>query len=183
MRAGDRDQSLPVDEPGERLRTMQHRDAAAQRLLVLRVVLPEGARDDEGVGVADVGGVVPDRDLGAQLAQLAHGLGVAQIRAGDPVTRLEEQPRDAAHARAADADEVRRRRVRRAAPWSRSGLIIRTTLPAHVTGRAVAGGEHQVDHPVGAVAHADGAIRAAMSAIRARSRSSDRQLASRPTRA
>ena len=41
-----------------------------ERELVLRVVLPERARDDEGVGVADVGGVVADRDPGAERAQL-----------------------------------------------------------------------------------------------------------------
>ena len=58
------------------------------------------------VGVADVGGVVADRDLGAEVAQRRDVGRVAHVGAGDAVPGAEEQARDAAHARAADADEV-----------------------------------------------------------------------------
>ena len=58
------------------------------------------------VGVADVGGVVADRDLGAEVAQGGDVRRVAHVGAGDAVPGAEEQAGDAAHARAADADEV-----------------------------------------------------------------------------
>ena len=61
---------------------------------------------DDRLGVADVGGVVADRDLGAERAQRRDVRGVAHVGAGHPVPRIDEEPCDAAHARTADADEV-----------------------------------------------------------------------------
>ena len=69
VRTRDRHEPLTRDEPGERLRAVQHRQPALEGELVLGVVLPERAGHDERVGVADVRGVVPDRDLGAESPQ------------------------------------------------------------------------------------------------------------------
>ena len=106
VRAGDGDETLAADQPRQRLRPVQHRDALLERQLVLRVVLPQRAGDHERVGVADVRRVVADRDGGAESAQRVDVRRVPHVRPGHGVTGLQEQPRDAAHPRTADTDEV-----------------------------------------------------------------------------
>ena len=98
VRAGDGHESLARDEPGERLRTVQHGQPALEGEPVLGVVLPERAGHDDRVGVAHVGGVVSDRDLGAEVAQGGDVRRVAHVGSGDAVPGAEEQSRDAAHA-------------------------------------------------------------------------------------
>ena len=106
VRAGDGHEALAGDEPGEGLRTVQHGQPAVEGELVLGVVLPQRAGHDDRVGVANVGGVVSDRDLGAEVAQGGDVRRVAHVGSGDAMPGAEEQARDAAHAGAADADEV-----------------------------------------------------------------------------
>ncbi len=106
MRACHGDEPLVVDQPGERLRPVQHRQALLLGEDVFGVVQPEGAGDDERVRIADVGCVMADRDRCTQVAQGVDVRRIAHIGAGHGVPRLEEQARDSAHPRSADAHEV-----------------------------------------------------------------------------
>ena len=94
------------------------------------------------VGVADVRGVVADRDLGAEVAQRGDVRGVAHVGAGDAVPGAEEEARDAAHAGAADADEVHGAELGgdRAAEVGLDGHVRRFFLGASIGGRILGGG-------------------------------------------
>ena len=105
--AGDRDEPAAADQPVERLRAVDDRHPALLRGGVLRVLGPDRAGVDHGVGVAEVRGVVPDVHAGAEVGELAQRLAVGAVGARDPDAPLEEHPGEPGHAGAADADEVR----------------------------------------------------------------------------
>ena len=85
---------------------MNHWDAALFGQHVLGVGRPERRGDHDGVWVAQVSRVVTDVNLGTELAQGCYVRGVAQVAAGYFVAHADENAGDAAHTRAADADEV-----------------------------------------------------------------------------
>ena len=96
----------------------------------------------------------PDRDAPAELGEPAGGLGLLQVRARDGVAEVEQHLGDAAHADAADPDEVDLGgpgteeahgdlRKRQAAPGGRAGAC-------PFVARAAGGGAPAAAHEVGA---------------------------------
>ena len=162
---------------------------------------------DDRVGVAEVGGVVADRDRRRRgRAGRRSARAVGAVGSGDADAGAEEHAGDAAHAGAADADEVHGAELGgdRAV---RSGLMVtcggsssvrrwrsdpRARMPrhplTHVTRlRGVAGtpaerGVDEGDHAVGAVAMADGCRRARPCARRGRGRRAAARARAAPSR-
>ena len=62
---------------------------------------------DDRVGVAEVRGVVPDEHGGAERGEFPQRRAVGPVGSRDADAALEEHAREARHAGAADADEVR----------------------------------------------------------------------------
>ena len=108
--AGHGDAAAQLHDAGEHLGAPQHRQAGGARRAQLRVALGDGrGRHDQG-GVAEVGGVVADGDRDAGLDEVTRVARRLEVRAAHVDAELVEHRGDAAHARAADADEVDRLR-------------------------------------------------------------------------
>ena len=105
--AADRDGELQPHQFGQHLGPAHQGDATLARGLHLGIVGLDRRRIDHGRdALADMGGVVADEDLGPQLLQpfgIGAGLGV---RALNRIADLQHDLGDAAHAYAADADEM-----------------------------------------------------------------------------
>jgi len=90
--------------------TDEELEELGRRLLLclgqLGVVGADGAGHDQRVDVAQVGRVVTDLDQRTAGAQCRHGTRVARVASGHLETPAQHDARDAAHAGAADADEV-----------------------------------------------------------------------------
>ncbi len=108
MRAGDGDAAPPGHDRGQRDRPRQHPEPALPRRRQLGVVRADGGRDDDGVGVPQVRGVVPDLDPGTQRPQGQQRRGVPPVAAGDADAAGQQDAGDAAHPGPADAHEVHR---------------------------------------------------------------------------
>ena len=106
MRAGDRDAVLHAHQLAEHLGARDHRNLARARGLDLGVVALDRARHDDDVGLAEVVGAVALLDRAADRREVARDLGVVHVRARHAVAHVGEHLGDAAHAHAADADEV-----------------------------------------------------------------------------
>ncbi len=108
VRAGDGDRAQPVHQPGERVRTVDDRDAALGRAGELRVVGADRGGDDDAAGVVgEVLGGVAEVHGDAERAQRVRRRRVLGVAAGDLRAALGEDLGDARHSGAADADEVR----------------------------------------------------------------------------
>src|SRR5690606_26351045 len=60
----------------------------------------------DGPNAFDIGGIVADAYPGAQLRQPPGDAGFLDVRAADGIAQVEQDLGDAAHSRAADADEM-----------------------------------------------------------------------------
>ena len=109
MRAGDRDLVEALAQRGEHLGTGPDVDPQLAGADDLGVGLGDGrgGHDDVGRDGIDGGGLVADVDLDARLLELAHVARGLEVAAGHVAAALVQDERDAAHAGAADADEVR----------------------------------------------------------------------------
>lgn len=106
VHAGDGDAVLEAHEFGEHLRAGDDGDFAEEGFGDFGIVGGDGGGGDDDVGGADLLGAVAFKDGCAQRLQaVGHG-GAAQVGAGDGVAEREQDLRDAAHADAADTDEV-----------------------------------------------------------------------------
>ncbi len=104
--AGDGDAVAIAHQLGEHLRTRHHRDALLQGQRDFRVTGVHRAGNHQHVGTVHVAGVVAEEDFRAEALQaLGDGRGL-EVGTGDFVTQVEQHLGDAAHAGAADADEV-----------------------------------------------------------------------------
>ena len=106
VRAGDRDALLELHQLGQHHRARHDRHAPVARADHLGIVAAHRGRGDDAVGALDVGGVMPEHDGGAERIEPARRRAAGDVRAADPVAQVEQHLGDAAHARAADADEV-----------------------------------------------------------------------------
>ena len=79
----------------------------------LGIVALDRGRDHDHLGVAEVAGGMADRNLGALVAQALDVGAVGRVRALHGVAEIDQHLGDAAHADAADADEMDRTDVAR----------------------------------------------------------------------
>jgi hypothetical protein len=104
--AGDRDAAPTGHQRREGLGPQQHPQAALAGGDQLRVRLADRRGHHHGVDVVDVGGLVAEVDGRAERTQRGGGAGVLGVAARHGRAAGEQDPRDAAHAGAADADQV-----------------------------------------------------------------------------
>jgi hypothetical protein len=109
--AGDGDAVLEPHQLAEHLGAADHGDAAAARLAHLGVLRRDRRGDHHQLDAFEVVGRVPLEDHGAQLLEPLGGLAEHLIGAAHLEVVLEQDLGDAAHAGAADADEVDPREV------------------------------------------------------------------------
>src|SRR5690606_27808557 len=83
-----------------------HRDQPPARVGDLGVVGLDRGRDDDDLGGAEIGRVVADHHLDALLAQPPDVGALGDVAALHLVAQIVQDLRDAAHADAADSDEV-----------------------------------------------------------------------------
>src|SRR5665647_1649840 len=106
MGAGHGNAVLHPHELGQHLGPGDDRDQALPGLDDFDVVLADGRRDDDDVGVLEVLGPVADGDLRAEAHEPACGVVLLEIGAGNLVAEVEQDLGDAVHAGPADADHV-----------------------------------------------------------------------------
>src|SRR5207244_3368845 len=105
--AGDGHALLEAHQLGQHLGAGDDGDAAGAGGADLGVRLAHGAGGDHHVDVVgEVAFAVADGDAAAQLRQAAGDVALFQVGAADAIAQVEQQLGDAAHADAADPDEV-----------------------------------------------------------------------------
>jgi hypothetical protein len=104
--AGDRDADLAGHQQGQELGAAEDGDAEAAGGDQLRVAGPDRGRGHHQVGPAEPVAVVAGVDVGAEGAEAGEGGGLGPVGAGDGVPGGQQQAGQAAHAGAADADQV-----------------------------------------------------------------------------
>ena len=107
VHAGDGDAVFEAHELGQHLGALNDGNLAGVGFEHFRIDGADGGAGDDDGGSGDVAGVVAFIDGGAQVGQAVGDRAAAQIGAGDLHAQVEQDLGDAAHADAADADEVR----------------------------------------------------------------------------
>ncbi len=106
VRAGNRDRVPEAHQLGEHLRTSHHRQPQLAGRGDLGVGGIDRAGHDDEIRIADVIAAVSDEDLRAEATQALCDAGVLQVGTLHRVAEIQQHLGDAAHADAADADEV-----------------------------------------------------------------------------
>ena len=106
VRAGDGDALLQAQQLGQHQRARHDRDALGARGNHFRVVRAHRGRDHHRVGALDVLALVPEGDAAAHRRQAPGRRVGREIRAAHLVAEVHQHLGDAAHAGAADADEM-----------------------------------------------------------------------------
>ena len=104
--AGNRDAAFQPHQFGQHLRAPHHRNALGTRGEQFRIVALDRGGHHQHVGARDVLRPVADRDIDALLAQPHHIGAFRCIGALHRVAEIAQHLGDAAHADAADADEM-----------------------------------------------------------------------------
>ena len=168
VRAGDGDAALQPHQLGQHLGAAHHRQPLRARRREFRIVALDRRGDDDDLGAAEIVGIVADRDRDALVAQPLDVGAVGLVGALHRVAEIDQHLGDAAHADAADADEMDRSDVARqfhaacsdfamaesdaGQEWpSHDGSIVlklvRRTDSRHL--------QHQIGQPVGGIEPAD----------------------------
>ncbi len=113
MRAGDRDAALQAHQLGQHFGAAHHRQALHASRDEFGIVLLDRRRHHHDLGVAEIFGAVSDGDLHALVAQPFDVGAVGLVGALHGVAEIHQHLGDAAHADAADADEMHRTDVAR----------------------------------------------------------------------
>ena len=106
MGTGDGDTLLEAHQLGQHLGPGNHRHMALAGRDDLRIVGLDGGRHDDGVGLGDVFSGMADMHLDALGFEAAGGGAGRQVGTRNLVAQVGQHLGDAAHPRAADADEV-----------------------------------------------------------------------------
>ena len=106
MGAGNRDAAFQPHQFGQHFGPAHHRNALGAGRHQFRIVALDRGRDHDHVGAVDILGLVADRDLDALLAQPRDIAALGGVRALHGVAEIDQHLGDAAHADAADPDEV-----------------------------------------------------------------------------
>ena len=111
--AGDGDARFQPHQLGQHFGAPHHRQALGARGDQLGIILLDGGGHHHHVGAVDVLRLVADGDLDALVAQPLDVTALGDVGAGDGVAEINEHLGDAAHADAADADEMDRADIAR----------------------------------------------------------------------
>ena len=144
MRSGDRDRLLQAHQFGQHFRPSDNGQQPFPGRFQLGIVALDGGGNDDDLGLAEIGRVVPDRDLHALLTQPQNVSVFSDIRALDGIAEIDQDLGDAAHADAADADEMHRPDV----AWKLHATP-GFPLPANGLPRARPGPQAFPPHPAG----------------------------------
>ena len=106
MRAADGDRLAEAHQLGQHLGAAHDRQQLLARRLQFRIGLLDRGRDDDHLGVAEILGAVADEAFDALVAQPLHIGAVGLVGALHAVAEIVQHLGDAAHADAADADEM-----------------------------------------------------------------------------
>ena len=106
MGAGNRDAAFQPHQFGQHFGAAHHRNALGARRHQFRIVALDRGRDHDDVGAVDILGLVADRNLDALLAQPRDVAAFGRVRALHGIAEIAQHLGDAAHADAADPDEV-----------------------------------------------------------------------------
>ena len=106
--AGDGDAAFQPHQLGQHLGAPHHRQPLLARGDKFGIVALDRRRHHQHLGAVDVGGLVTDEDLGALVAQPLDVGVVGGVGALHRVAEIDQHLGDAAHADAADADEMDR---------------------------------------------------------------------------
>ena len=158
VRAGHGDAAAEAHQLGEHFRARHDRDALRARLDQFGVVGLDRAGHHDAIGADDVRRGVAAMDAGAQRRQPARGRVVGVVGAGHLVAERAQHFGDAAHADAADADEMHARaapsrRIARHRPWRVAGIASRRRCVCGAAGAdaGLTGCEHDVGHALGRI--------------------------------
>ena len=113
MGAGDGDRLLEPHQLAEHLGATHHRQEPLAGELQFGIVALDRRGNDDDLGFAEVGRVVADRHRHAEPAEPLHVGVLCDVGALHPVAEIDQHLGDAAHADAADADEMHRSDVLR----------------------------------------------------------------------
>ena len=108
MRTGDGDAAAVAHQYREQLRAMQYANTSLLGGAQLRIGRPDRGRDDDRLGVAEVGGIVTDRDARSLDPQRREVGRLLHVRTRDAHAAREQHLRERAHPGSADADQVDR---------------------------------------------------------------------------
>ena len=106
MRAADGDRLAEAHQFGQHLGAPHDRQQLFARRLEFRIGFLDRGRDDDHFGVAEIFGAVADEALDALVAQPLHIGAVGLVGALHAIAEIVQHLGDAAHADAADADEM-----------------------------------------------------------------------------
>src|SRR5215472_16959885 len=106
VHAGDGNAVLQAHQLGQHFSALDDRDVQVARRNDFGVVFGDGGAGDDDFCTGDVFGAMPFKRCGAQTGQAFGDSGGLEIGAGNLVSEIEQDLRDAAHADAADAYEV-----------------------------------------------------------------------------
>ena len=106
MRAADRDRLAEAHQLGQHLGAAHDRQQLLARRVQFGIGLLDRGRHDDDFGLAEVLGPVADEALDALFAQALHIGAVGLVGALHAVAEIAQHLGDAAHADAADADEM-----------------------------------------------------------------------------
>ena len=104
--AGDGDAAFQPHQLGQHLGAAHHRQALRAGGHEFRIVALDRRGDDDHLGAVDVLGLMADRDLDALVAQPVDVGAFGCVRALHRIAEIAQHLGDAAHADAADPDEV-----------------------------------------------------------------------------
>ena len=106
MGAGDRDAAFQPHQFGQHFGAAHHRDALGARRHQFGIVALDRGRHHQHIGAGDVFGLVADRDLDALVAQPVDIGALGSVGALHGIAEIAQHLGDAAHADAADPDEM-----------------------------------------------------------------------------
>ena len=86
MRTGNRDKTTTADEPVQRLRTVDDRHPPLLGQDVLGILGPDRAGVNDGVRVAEIGGIVPDMHPRPEQCELTQRIAIGSVGTRDPRT-------------------------------------------------------------------------------------------------
>jgi hypothetical protein len=150
VHAGDRDAALQPHQLGQHLGAPHHRQAPGACRAELRVAALDCGRHDNDGSVPEILGGVADRDLGALVTQPLHVGRVGCVRALHRVAEIDQHLGDAAHADAADADEM---------DGADIGRQLHGCFPGKISARRryhIRHAQHQIGEPLRGIERAGG---------------------------
>ena len=113
MRSGDTDRVFQARDLGQHIGTAHNRNAGSAGGVHFGISGFDRRGDDDGPGTLHIFGLVANEDLCAALSQTLDIVGFTNIRTLNLIAHRDHHIRNAGHANAADANNMRRAKVKR----------------------------------------------------------------------